>query len=787
MNPLDLNLLPLVRRAGQDQSSLPGLYAVNPPRRAARGRNDDQVILYLTFAGSAPWSGEQQTQLLSRTAQVYFETSGAVTSAARAAVEFLNQFLLERNLRGDSTQRLGAGWFTLAVVRAGRIYLAQAGRMRTFLLTAQNVQELSDLEVSGPGLGLARPPKLRYFQAELAPGNYVLLTPVMPPAWEQTALQGAYSQGLESMRRRLLAQAGPDLAAVLLQTQTGKGNLRLLWPKTSTTRPLEKVDMPAAPAPAEPSAPAPVTTQPAPLEEPPSPDLPVEEAPAQIETMPSHPATPDIPATPPAETASLIPDSTPFTPLPSEPVSARRLNDQPAARLTGQDDSPTTATRFKAATKTILGKVGRAVKATLLALGHLLKRILPDESLFNLPSGVMIFLAVAVPVIVAAAAVTLFINRGLQEQARTYYAEALNLAQQARAQTDPTLQRAAWMETLAKTNQAETYDRQNTDIQALKLETNTALDQLNKVKRLTYQLALTEPLNQSINVIQIVATQDELYMLTDAQGSVSRALQTGGGYKPDATFNCGPGIYGTRSVGVLKDILALPPGSEFNATLLGMDSSANLLYCLPHERPKAINLATPTAAGWGSTTQFALDQDTKNLYVLDPVKKNVWIYEGLRINEQPISFFDQTIDTLPPLDDIVDMTVNRATLYLLHANGQTTLCEFGRVAGNPNRCQSPINYQDDRPGQQSGPTIDGALFGAVQYASPPDPSIFMFNPETQAIYQFGLLQLNFYYQYRPQLVDSPVPEKPATAFGISPSRMAFLAVGSQVFQAPIVP
>jgi hypothetical protein len=115
------------------------------------------------------------------------------------------------------------------------------------------------------------------------------------------------------------------------------------------------------------------------------------------------------------------------------------------------------------------------------------------------------------------------------------------------------------------------------------------------------------------------------------------------------------------------------------------------------------------------------------------------------------------------------------------------LCEFGRAVGNPSRCQSPINYQDDRPGMQSGPTIDGAQFSALQYVSPPDPSIFMLDPATQAIYQFGLLQLNFYYQYRPQLTDNPIPDKPATAFGINPSRTAFLAVGSQIFQAQIVP
>src|SRR5512145_2153828 len=120
MSALDLNLLPLVRRAGQDQSSLPGLYAVNPPRRAARGRTDDQLILYLTLTGGAPWSSEQQTQLLSRTAQVYYETTGAVTTAARSAIEFLNQFLLDRNLRAEGGKRQGAGWFTLVVVRAER-------------------------------------------------------------------------------------------------------------------------------------------------------------------------------------------------------------------------------------------------------------------------------------------------------------------------------------------------------------------------------------------------------------------------------------------------------------------------------------------------------------------------------------------------------------------------------------------------------------------------------------------------------------------------------------------
>jgi hypothetical protein len=801
INNLDLNLLPLVRRAGQDQSSLPGLYAVNPPRRAARGRDGDQLVLYLS--SSAPWGSDQQTQLLAHTAQVYYDTTGAVTSAARAAIESLNQYLLDRNLRGGDSHRQGAGWFTLVAVRAGHVYLAQAGRMRTFLLTPQGSQELSDSESSGPGLGVARPPTLRYFQADMAPENYLLLTPVLPPNWQQNTLQGIYSQGLESIRRRLLAQAGTDLAAVLIQAQAGEGKMRLLWPKASQVKPVEKVEPSAAspavqppPAVPVPVEPVPVVAQPAPesLElgeaAPPLPEilpeLPTETPPAFDEAV-----IPIEAASRPAASESTvpIPDSTPFIPLPSEPIPARRLNDQPAPRTSRPSESRTSqaAAKVKAVTKTALGAFGRAVKTTLLTAGRFLKRILPDESVFNLPPSVMIFLAVAVPVMVAVVAVTIFVNRGLKEQAQVHLAEAITLAQQARSQPDPALQRATWEETLSKAKQAEINDRENTDIQALQIEANTALDQLNKIKRLLYQPALTDPLNQSLNVIQIVATQDELYLLTDAQGSVSRALQTGSGYKLDVSFNCGPGMYGTRAVGRLVDVLALPPGSEFNATLLGMDSSANLLYCLPHERPKAISMATPTTSGWGSTAHFALDQDTKNLYVLDPVKRNVWIYEGLSVNEQPIAFFDPSIDTIPNLDNIVDMAVNRATIYLLHANGETTLCEFGRVAGNPNRCQSPIPYQDDRPGLQTGTTIDGAFFNALYYVQPPDPSIFMLNPETQAIYQFGLLQLNFYYQYRPQLTDNPIPAKPATAFGVSPNRTAFLAVGSQVFQAQIIP
>lgn len=857
MNTFDLNILPLVRRAGQDRSSLPGLYVVKPPRRSARGRSVDQLILYLAMSTGIVWNSEQQTQLLAQTAQVYYETAGSVTSASRAATEYLNQYLLERNLRAEGSKNQGTGWFTLVAMRAERLYLTQAGPMRSFLITSQQTQELSDISISGPGLGLARPPKMRYAQVEMSSDEYLLLTPVMPTLWESSGLQGVYGQGLEGMRRRLLGHAGADVTAVLIQPQAGGGNMRLLWPKTALSESASlstTIDVGKTPVSSETEEPVVETAG----EKPTSTD---EEEPvaesvidtsvvssgegeqADMELGPSiendegdtsrddllqeedssvgEVASVSLASTleslePPdvadsivsdiqsAEDSVKLPiDASPApvtlsddvfesTSSPSSSVSMRRLNDQPAARSTKPRRSPgrfsQISARFGSVVKTFLAALWRAIRVTIGTLGRLFRRLLPDESLFSLPSSTMIFLAVAVPVLIAVIGGMIFINRGLSAQAQAYYQESVQLAQQARAQGDPVLQRVAWEETLTKVEQAENFDRGNDDIQALKLESVTALDQLNHVKRLTYRSVLTEPLNQSLNIISMVATQDELYMLTDAQGSVSRALQTSIGYKTDVTFNCGPGMYGTRAVGRLVDILSLPPGSEFNATILAMDSNANLLYCIPHERPKAISMATPTIAGWGNTAHFALDIDNHNLYVLDPVKQNVWIYEKLNVSTQPIAFFDQTIDQIPNLEDVVDMAVNRATIYLLHADGRTTLCEFGRLEGNLSRCQDPIDYQDSRPGRQSGPTIDGALFSALQYTQPPDPSIFMFDPEMQSIYQFGLLQLNFYYQYRPKIdVENPLPDEPATAFAISPARVAFLAIGDLVYQANIIP
>src|SRR5512141_2523995 len=66
--PLDLTLTPLYRLKGQEQPSLPGLLATVPPRKTARGRDQDRLVVYLMATGNAALTTGEAVQLASRSA-----------------------------------------------------------------------------------------------------------------------------------------------------------------------------------------------------------------------------------------------------------------------------------------------------------------------------------------------------------------------------------------------------------------------------------------------------------------------------------------------------------------------------------------------------------------------------------------------------------------------------------------------------------------------------------------------------------------------------------------------
>ncbi len=243
---LDIHLLPLVREAGKDLAELPGLYLAEPPRRTARGRDQDRLLLYLSLTGNAPLSPGKLQQILERLAQTYYKQSGSVTAALRTVADTLNQFLLDRNVRNASTGRQATGWLTLVTLRGSQMYMAQSGPVHAFIVNAQQVQHLYDPQLTGRGLGLSRTTPIRYVQASLQAGDAMLLAVNPVPAWNAGTLSGAHGQSLESLRRRLVSRNDLELNAVLVQFRPGAGKVR--W---SSVRPAPLPDVaPAIEAPA---------------------------------------------------------------------------------------------------------------------------------------------------------------------------------------------------------------------------------------------------------------------------------------------------------------------------------------------------------------------------------------------------------------------------------------------------------------------------------------------------------------------------------------------------------
>lgn len=820
---LDLNLLPIQRQGGQEQLDLAGLYAATPPRRAGRGREQDNLVLYLTLLGGAPFPADQQAQMLTRLAQLFYRTSGAVTTALRAQVELLNKILLEGNLQNPTSQVIGM--LTQMVLRGETVYMTHSGPGHAFLLTPTEAQDFSDEENAGSGLGLSRTPVYRHFQFSLHANEFVFLTHQPAESWAVDKLRISANQGMEGLRRRLLiGRTDPELNAVLIQALSGSGKLRLLRLKSS----LRDMAQPQPGQPPEAEALSPAANQAAALTISPIPELvqPAEtverERVAQVEPVeagvttdgsggtPAVTATSnatgslddsvdgviDAPVDVPLEAAgaSQISPTPDLPPAVIERAQSRTEPEQAVSKassvrppLAPRHARPQAASRqpsafsagFKRATATLLkmlaaiqAAVGNALRQVGGALWALLRRIMPDEAMLNISPKTLVFLAIAVPVVISVVGGVVYIERGQAAQYQQFYDQAVEQTTLAAAKTDPLEQRLAWQTTLDLLDKAEFY-RLTPESQALRLLASDSLDVLDGIERLDFKPALIGNLDKNVNITRMAATGGDLYLLNSSQGNVIRAVLTGGGYEIDTQFVCGPVSGGAAVVGPIMDIVALPRGEETGASLLGVDASGTIILCIAGE-PPLIQPVNPPATNFGEIR--GLELNTGDLYMLDPSANAVWIYRGRDTVNPPRLFFGEQVPYMP---DVVDLAVNDDDLYLLHADGHQSLCSY--QDGSDTVCEDPYPFVDLRQGRTGGPVIPDAIFNQIQFSPPPDPSLYLLDPETSAIYHFSL-RLVLQRQYRPQ---ETLAAGRATAFLVSTSRMAFLAAGNRVYFAAL--
>jgi len=416
---------------------------------------------------------------------------------------------------------------------------------------------------------------------------------------------------------------------------------------------------------------------------------------------------------------------------------------------------------------------GNAIRQVFEGLRGLLRRILPDETLLNVSPTTMVFFALAIPLVISVVGGMVYIERGQAQQYQALYQQAFQASEDAKANTNPAEQRTAWQKALENLDQAELF-QVTEQSQTLRTLARGQLDRLDAIERLDFQPALLGGLDKSAQIIRMEATTSELYLLNATQGNILRAMLTATGYELDPQFLCGPAA-SPGSIGPLVDMAVLPGGQENGATVLGIDLNGNLIYCIPGGDPVLVALAPPPV-NFGNPKAIALDSG--DLYLIDPPKKSVWVYRNMVIDQQPNQFLG---DITSFMVDVVDLTVNSNDVYLLHSNGRMTKCAYSGIEEAPTRCEDPLPYTDPRPGRTGGEFIPDALFDQILFAPPPDPSLYLLDPRNQAIYRFSL-RLTLDRQYRSLI---QLPEGPATAFAVSPTRLMFIAIGNSVYYAAL--
>jgi hypothetical protein len=230
-----------------------------------------------------------------------------------------------------------------------------------------------------------------------------------------------------------------------------------------------------------------------------------------------------------------------------------------------------------------------------------LKRILPDDAFMNFPTSVMVFIAVAIPLIVVAVAWTVYAQRGSASVYGDYVNQAVAIASKAEGETDADTLRQIYTDALAALDTAE-EERVTEQSAALRSQIMGLYDQLEWIDRLDFQPALIGGLDSSVLISRIVLVDDDLFLLNASVGAVIYAQASPNGYQVNNGFLCGP----TPGNGPLVDIAALPRENNLDASIVGIDANGNLLYCAPGVAPTSQALPAPDS-DWGRVEAIRID------------------------------------------------------------------------------------------------------------------------------------------------------------------------------------
>ncbi|MBU2609452.1 MAG: hypothetical protein KJ606_00685, partial [Chloroflexi bacterium] len=847
----DLNLISFYRIQGQELPSLPGLLAVSPPRRAARGRQDDHLVIYLNLSGNMPFSSGEYSQITSQMAERFYHNPGSLTSALRATAETLNQVLLDRNMRSTGHGEYILARLVLGVLRGSQFIFVQSGPTHVFHLSGEKTGHIHDPQISGRGLGFGQTTPLYFSQVELRAGELLMLSAALPPGWEDSLQNERGAASPESLRRRLATLTREDLNAVLIQVQFGSGKMNMQTsfkpaaeiaplnaghasqPIPAATKPLPELEPAAAPADAQhPSmnsgqrllgrplvaglAQEQVTPPPAGQIEPTSvPPVPAASQAEQRQPAPAPSAVRPAAETPPASP----PQATPSTPPRSEAIRASRFvrpvgSARPqSAPVDGEAAPPLSqagirSRRFFAPREVAnIPEISRPVSHRRKVIFRGLARALQSGRGFSqsISNGIRKFLPRLLPDQPEGG------SQGISSSSMAFIAIAVPLL-------IVTIASIVYM----RSGRAIQYDEN------YKLAVSAAVGAIGQTDKSVEYAAWERTISYLDLAEYYQVTQDSQALRQQAQAELDKLEAiTRLEFRPAIIGGLDKTIRVTDMAATESDLYLLngPRGEVLRAfrTNLGYEIDPGF-KCAPgaygdHSVGPLVDLlALSNSNLYNNATLLAVDAKGMLLLCAKGAAPRAVPLPAPELGWKSLSAFtlDAESNTLYVLDpaggavwsyfwvknkfeapsmffgEQVPQGMNSAIDLAARGSDLYLLFEDGHVTAciGGLRCVDPTPFEDLRPGYLSGAKVSDAVFTQMFFSGPSDPSLYMLASKTQAVYRFSARPdtLNLQGQFQPK-VDQLKEQftSPVTAVAISPNHYIFLSMDNQVYYATDAP
>jgi hypothetical protein len=221
-----------------------GTLAQTAPRRAARGRADDYLLINLSLGASRHAAPSMVDHLAQLSSGAYYGTPGSVTSALREAAAMVNDRLLDANQREDQPTQFQGYWMG-AVLRGRDLYIGQAGRGQAILIRPGSVTRFSSQEATEKPLGVSITPFIRYHHLEIKAGDLLLISTASSEVWSDATLSGLPTLDLDQAIDRLVAASGQDLTGLLARiVHEGQAGLQPAFVSSPPDAEAAKVERP---------------------------------------------------------------------------------------------------------------------------------------------------------------------------------------------------------------------------------------------------------------------------------------------------------------------------------------------------------------------------------------------------------------------------------------------------------------------------------------------------------------------------------------------------------------